>query len=138
MEITYDQTYKEPLTDFGAELVRMIAARDYHRVADRFGYAMAYGRPLVDAVTFDIEHCLLSEGRSAIVDQARDARIQVKYFKQPSDCNLFGLVECFLPLEQGVDELLVELIVTTKGSRFYICLEGVSRAGLDENCLLNI
>lgn len=43
MEITYDQTYKEPLADFGAELVRMIAARDYHRVADRFGYAMADG-----------------------------------------------------------------------------------------------
>jgi hypothetical protein len=129
MEITYDQTYEAPLANFGAELVQMIKDHDYRRVSDRFGYAMAYGRSLADAVAFDIEHWLTSEGRSATVDQSRDARILVKYFKQPSDCNLFGLVECFLPLEHDSGELMAELIVTTKENKFYICLEGVSYAG---------
>lgn len=128
MEITYDQTYEEPLANFGAELVQMIKGRDYHRVSDRFGYAMAYGRPLADAVASDIEHCLTSEGRSATVEQSHDARILVKYFKQPNDCNLFGLVECFLPLDQDGGELLADLIVTTKENKFYICLEDVSYA----------
>ncbi|MFK2878150.1 hypothetical protein [Rhodanobacter hydrolyticus] len=126
MEITYEQTYQEPLAHFGAELVQMIKNRNYLGVCDRFGYAMAYGRPLADAIAFDIEHDLTIEGRSAIVDPSREARILVKYFKQPNDCMLFGLVECFLPLDQDDGELLVELIVTTKENKFYVGLEGVS------------
>ena len=128
MEIPYDQTYEGSLANFGAELVQMIKDHDYCGVSDRFGYAIAHGRPLADAVACDVEHWLTSEGRSATVDRFHDARISVKYFKQPNDCNLFGLVECFLPLDQDGGELLAELIVTIKEDKFYICLEGVSYA----------
>ncbi|MEJ2631429.1 MAG: hypothetical protein P8015_09450 [Acidihalobacter sp.] len=128
MEITYDQTYEAPLGNFGAELVQMLKDRNYSGISDCFGYAMAYGRPLADAVAFDIEHSLTSEGRSAVINQSSQARILVKFFKQPNSSNLFGLVECFLPLHQDSGELLAELIVTTKEGKFYVGLEGVSYA----------
>jgi hypothetical protein len=128
MEITYDQTFEAPLAKFGAELVQMLKGRSYDGISNCFGYAMAYGRPRADAVASDVEHCLTSDGRSAVIKQSSAARISVKYFKQPNSSNLFGLVECFLPLDQDDGELLAELIVTTKESNFYVGLEGVSYA----------
>jgi hypothetical protein len=128
MKIAYDQTFETPLANFGAELVRMIKHRTYGLIADRFGYARAFARPLADAIASDIGCCLTEEGRSAIIALASDARISVKYFKQPNRLNLFGLVECFLPLEQDSGELLAELIVTTTGDKYYVCLEDVSYA----------
>jgi hypothetical protein len=128
MRITYDQTYQIPLAEFGAELVQMIKARDYDLIADQFGYARAFDRPPADAVASDIAFCLTGEERSAGVGLASKARILVKYFKQPNSSNLFGLVECFLPLDHDSGELLAELIVTTKDQEFYVCLEDVSYA----------
>ena len=128
MEITYDQTYEAPLANFGAELVQMIKDGNHHGILDCFGYAVAFGRSLPDAVVSDIERCLTGEGRSAVINQSYDARISVSYFKQPNSSNLFGLVKCFLPLDQDNGELLAELIVTTKENKFYVGLEGVSYA----------
>jgi hypothetical protein len=126
MEITYDQTYELPLANFGAELVQMLKDRSHDKISDRFGYAAAFGRPLTDAVVSDINSCLSGEERSATIKQSSDARILVKYFKQPNSSNLFGAVSCFLPLDQDDGELLAELIVTTKENKFYVGLEGVS------------
>jgi hypothetical protein len=125
MRIAYDQTYEAPLANFGSELVRMIKDG---RLRRRLTYALAFGRPLADAVASDIELCLMGDGRSAVINLVYEARILVKYFKQPNSSNLFGLVECFLPLDQDSGELLAELIVTTKENKFYVGLEGVSYA----------
>lgn len=128
MRIPYDQTYQAPLADIGAELVQMIKDRDYCLIEERFGYARAFDRPLVEAVAADIDVCLIGEGRSAVIGQTNEARILVKYFKQPNRPNLFGLVECFLPLDQDTGELLAELIITSKDQEFYVCLEDVTYA----------
>ncbi|MBR7800108.1 hypothetical protein [Undibacterium fentianense] len=126
MRISYDQTFQTPLADIGAELVRMIKDRDYILIAERFGYAKAFDRPLAEAIATDIDFCHIEEGRTAVISLANEARILVKYFKQPNSSNLFGLVECFLPLEQDAGELLAELIITIKDQEFYVCLEDVS------------
>jgi hypothetical protein len=104
----------------------MIKDRDYALIANRFGYARAFDRLLADAVAFDVAACLSGEERLAAIDLVNEARIIVKCFKQPNSSNLFGLVECFLPLDQDSGELLAELIITTKDSEYYVCLEGVS------------
>jgi hypothetical protein len=128
VKISYDQTHQKPLTDFGVQLVQMIKDHAYDLIADRFGYAMALDRPQADAIASDIERCLTEDGRSATLDVASDARILVKYFQQPNDANLFGLVECFLQLDQSSGELLAELIVTAKDNNYYVSLEDVSYA----------
>ena len=128
MKITYDQTFKEPLAEFGADVVRMIKCSDYARIADQYGYALAYDRPLADAIAADVDTCLNSDGRSASVAKDKEPRISVSYFKQPDSVALFGLVKCLLPLDQGEGQLLVELIVSTNDTEFHLWLEDVSYA----------
>jgi hypothetical protein len=104
----------------------MIKDRDYSLIAKRFGYALAFDRPLIEAVATDIDSCLVGEGRSAVIGLVNEAQILVGYYKQPNSSNLFGLVECFLPLDQDAGKLLATLIVTTAGQEFYVGLEDVS------------
>lgn len=125
MKISRDQTNQKPLADFGAELVQMIKDRSCDLIADRFGYAMAYERPLADAIATDIDRCLTDEGRSAIIDLTGEARIIIKHF-EPNTANLSRLVECFLPLTNDDGELLAEIIVTAKNNEYWLTLEDVS------------
>ncbi|WP_250626264.1 hypothetical protein [Pinirhizobacter soli] len=128
MRITYDETYEGPLAIFGSELVQMIKGGDYDRISDRFGYALAFDRPPADAIAVAIKRCLTGDGRSAVINLDAEARILVKYFKQPNSINLFGLVECFLPLDQDEGEMLAELIVATAEGKFHVGLEDISYA----------
>jgi hypothetical protein len=82
MKITYDETYQASLTDIGAELVRMIKDRDYHLIAERFAYALAYDRPIAEAIASDIDFCLVGEGRSSVIGLAHEPRIQVSYWRR--------------------------------------------------------
>jgi hypothetical protein len=50
----------------------------------------------------------------------------VKHFKQPNDANLFGSIECFIPLEQDNRELLAELIGASKNKKYHLILEDIS------------
>lgn len=126
MKITYNQTYQAPLTDIGAELVRMIKDRDYNLIAERFAYALAYDRPIAEAIASDIDFCLGGEGHSSVIGLAHEPRIQVSYFEQPNSSGLFGLVECFLPLENDTGELLATLIITKEDQAYYVCLEDLA------------
>jgi len=62
MRITYDQTYQTPLVNIGAELVRMIKDRDYSLIAKRFGYALAFDRPLMKQLLLTLILALLVKG----------------------------------------------------------------------------
>lgn len=126
MKITYNQAYQAPLTDIGAELVRMIKDRDYHLIAERFAYALAYDRPIAEAIASDIDFCLGGVGRSSVIGLAHEPRIQVSYFEQPNGSGLFGLVECFLPIENDTGELLATLIITKEDQAYYACLEDLA------------
>lgn len=126
MQINYDQTQPKLLTAIGKELVHLLKRREYEVIVERFSYALAGGRPLVQALTCDVEACLCNEQRSARIALAAEARIKVNYFKQPNSANLFGLVECFLPLDFDHGELLATLIVTTENQQYYVTLEDIS------------
>jgi hypothetical protein len=126
MKITYNQTYQAPLTDIGAELVRMIKDRDYNLIAERFAYALAYDRPIAEAIASDIDFCLGGEGRSSVIGLAHEPRIQVSYFGQPNGSGLFGLVECFLQLDNDTGELLATLIITNEDQAYFACLEDLA------------
>lgn len=126
MKITYDQTFQAPLSNLGSDLVSMIKDRDYAQIADQFGYAVAFGRPLKDAIASDIAGCLNTEDRCDVISLESAPRIEVQYFKQPDSVGLFALVECFLPLDQDSGELVLELVITNKDQEYYVMLEGIS------------
>lgn len=125
MQINYDQTYPKPLTAIGQELVHLLKKRDYGVIVERFSYALAGNRPHAQALACDVEACLCNEDRSAHFALAAQARIVVNYFKQPNSSNLFGLVECYIPLDHDHGELLATLIVTTENQQYYVELEDV-------------
>ncbi len=104
----------------------MIKDRDYHLIAERFAYALAYDRPIAEAIASDIDFCLGGEGRSSVIGLAHEPRIQVSYFGQPNGSGLFGLVECFLQLDNDTGELLATLIITNEDHAYYACLEDLT------------
>jgi hypothetical protein len=128
MKISYDQTFQEPLAEFGLEVVSLFKDGNYAVVADRFGYALAYDRAPADALASDVSSCLTEEGRAVVIAQTGQPRISVKYFEQPNELALFGLVECSMPLEADDGALLVELIVSTEKNNFHLWIEDVSYA----------
>lgn len=129
MKLPNDQIDEASLAKVGAEVVRLVKENKYREMADRFGYALAYGREKADAIREEIESCLIQDGTKRIVSMAAQPRIVVKYFK-PNDSNLFAIVECTMALTENADEILVELIVTTKESEKYLSLEQISYAVL--------
>jgi hypothetical protein len=128
VKINYDQTFQKPLTAFGQQLVQMLKDRNYLEIAGHFGFALAFDKPPAEAVAYRIVNCLTGDGRQASIARADEARISVKYFEQPNELSLFGVVMCFLPLEHDDGELMAELIVSTSKDEFHLWLEDISYA----------
>ena len=123
MLLTEDQTDQESLLRFGAEAAELLLNRDFHALADRFGYAFAYDREIPEAIEADLAACLAEADRG--FDQT-PPRQTVKYFK-PNDANLFAVVECVTWMPEG-PAVLVELIVTRSGEGRHVTLEDISLA----------
>ena len=94
--------------------------RNYSGLANRFGYALAYGRPLSEAIEADF----LSAAASPYKVVPGDKPITVKYFK-PNDTGLFAVVECDVPVATEQVVHLV-LIVIVRGEEKHITLEDIS------------
>lgn len=99
----------------------MLNQRDFHGLANRFGYALAYGRKLATAIEEDFNRAL-SEPQEP--NLGKDQTITVQYFN-PNDSNLYALVECYVPISQEITVLL-ELIVTHPDDEYHITLEDIS------------
>lgn len=123
MKLSSAQTDEKTLALFGAEASMLLENRDFSRLAERFGYALAYGRDIALAIENDFEQCLNeTEGVSSQVSPS----VQVKYFK-PNSTHLFALVECISPVKPG-SSALIELIVSGVGEEKHITLEQISVA----------
>ena len=124
MEILDIQTDKASLLQFGAEAVGLLVSGDFDALANRFGYALAYGTDRPTAIRDDLAHCL-SELNSKALTVANDLQdASVTYYK-PNDTGLFAAVECLVHTSNGA-EVLVSLVVTTKEAKKYFSLEGLS------------
>lgn len=120
MELSPNQVDVASLTQFGREAVALVEERNFTVLAARFGYALAYGRNLAEAIENDFAQCIAeAEGPSSNVTQS----IQVKYSK-PNAIPLYALVECVTPVGKN-EAVLVELIVTGKEEK-HITLEQIS------------
>ena len=123
MKLSPAQTDENTLAQFGAEASGLIKSHNFSRLAERFGYALAYGREIAQAIEKDFEQCL-AEAKE--VSNQLPPSIQVKYFK-PNSTHLFALVECITPVTKNIS-VLIELIVTGDGEEKHIALEQISVA----------
>lgn len=121
MRLTGDQTDPQSLSALAAEAVVLLVSRDFDGLADRFGYALAHGREISDAIAADFAVCL-SEAEGP-ADRA-DLPVTVKYF-QANDTGLLALIECVAHVTDDA-AILLELVVTGNDAERYLTLEGIS------------
>ncbi|HXC16547.1 MAG TPA: hypothetical protein VNV60_03810 [Holophagaceae bacterium] len=127
MKLLDNQSDDISLTGFGTEAVCLIKDQSYRELADRFSYALAFGKDPADAIRGDIDLCLQEAGDEAILSASSRPNISIKHFK-PSNASPLAVVECFLPLSVGSGQMLVELVVTTDGLERHVTLEQISYA----------
>lgn len=122
MEILDDQTDKVSLLRLTAEAVGLLASGNFEALANRFGYALAYGRDLSTAIRDDLQVYLEELGCSALAPANDLPDASVKYFK-PNETGLLAAVDCLVPTNNG-SKMLVSLVVTSGGVEKYLTLEG--------------
>lgn len=122
MQLVDGQTDRETLSTLGAEAAALLVDRDFGVLADRFGYAFAYGREPAKAIEADLAACLAETSE----ESGRAVPSDVVTFFKPNDANLFAAVTCVARLPEG-PAVLMELVVTVKGAEYHLSLEDIGR-----------
>mgnify|MGYP000846008731 CR=1 FL=1 len=123
MRLLPAQTDESSLIAFGEEARSLLVGRDYAGLASRFGYALAYDRPLAAALEADFMSAVASPITVASGAYLPPA-ITVKYFSL-NTTGLFAVVECPVPVADKA-AVLLELIVAGKGEEKHITVEDIS------------
>jgi hypothetical protein len=123
MQISNDEFNETSLTGIGRHVVHLLRAGEVDALADRYGYAVALGRGVATAIREDLAECLGKIGGTGLACGG-DFDCDVKFFDLNSS-NLLAIVECAVPALNG-SEVLVEVAVTSDGSKRYVTLEQIS------------
>ncbi len=105
----------------------LLEKREFHSLADRFGYAFAYGRRPAAAIEEELGSCIARYHASVGEQSSFSPSVVVKYFNE-NDSGLWVVVECVFITSEGCP-ILAELIGTASGEDKYISLEEVSLIG---------
>ena len=104
---------------------RLLCTGNFRSLHEQFGYALAFDREPIMALESDVSAVLSEVGASSFGDP-NEANYKVSHFK-PGEAGLISLVECLVPTSNG-RQVLLELVLTEKGSARFLTLEQVSSA----------
>lgn len=122
MELEVTHVDRATLNALGLQCAQRLCEGSVDAVAQRFGYAVAFSRPLGAAIEADLRRAL-AEARASKLAARVDAQIETIFFKPGQD--LVAVVECALPTTDG-GTVLAELVVTRCEDRAWITLEQLS------------
>jgi hypothetical protein len=125
MQINENQMDRQTLARFGEDAVALLCRGDFGALAERFGYAVAYGREPAKAIESDLAACLSEdEGTPGHISPS----MSIKYYdaNATESTGLVAAVECITHLADG-SAVLLALVVTGKGVERHIGLEGINR-----------
>jgi hypothetical protein len=125
MQIQNDHIDEAHLAQLGSDAVTLLRSGDVSALATQFGYAVAFSREVPVAIQEDLAACLAELGATSLAPD-RLPSTSVRYFGH-NDSGLVAVVECLASTNNGA-EVLVELVVTSKGAGTYVCLEQLSAA----------
>lgn len=123
MKFADDQFNEQFLTSLGEEAGRLLCRRECDTLADVFGYAIARGWPMADAIRQDVTESLRAAGGELRLNAT--PKTSIKWF-EPNDTGLLAVIECELPVDGGSGNVLIELVVTATPGWKHITLEQVS------------
>ena len=127
MKITNNEINDTALSSYGLKAVHLINEQNYNKLAELFGYALSYGEKPASMIEKEIVSCLSQAGSDAKLQTSDNTDIVVKYFDK-NNINLIAVVECLIPIKNGVGEVLIELIVAGENNDNHISLEQISYA----------
>ena len=113
------------LGQLGLDASRLLCSGQLSLLHERFGYALAFDRDPIMALESDIAAVLSEVGAGSFGDP-NEAAYKVSHFK-PGETGLISLVECLVPTN-NCKHVLVELVLTKRGSERFLTLEQVSPA----------
>jgi hypothetical protein len=122
MKITATQAEPEALTGLAQEAAGLLATGRYDQLVQSFGYALAFGRDLAEAIRTDLAACLAELGANGL--SKTPPSIRVSRFS-PNSTALVALAECTLPAEPS-GCILLELVVTAGEAQHHVTLEQVT------------
>jgi hypothetical protein len=130
MELLPTQTDETSLLHLGNEVVSLFEKHDFSLLADRFGYAMAYGQDPAVAIEEKYHWCV-ARFREFLKPQLWVLHpMTVKYF-QPKDLPFFAVVEG--PFGSEGCPFLFSLIVFSSEEGKHLSLEGFDLAAYNED-----
>jgi len=112
------------LTTLGLEATDLLLTGRIDALADRFGYALSYGRERADAIREDLALTLNEFGAASLPNATTQPSVDVKYFG-PNDTGLVGLIKCRIPTNTRA-HLLIELVLSGDPAAPYVTLEQIS------------
>jgi hypothetical protein len=121
------QVERDSLVKLGTDAVDLLCRGEIDTLAGLYGYALSFGRDTATAIRDDLSRCLGQVGAISLVPAVGNPVRAVKFYK-PNDSNLVAVVECVAPTET-LAAVLVELVVTSKGTEKHVTLEDLT--GLD-------
>jgi hypothetical protein len=123
MQISESQVDKRSLEQFAQEAASLLQDGNFLALAERFGYAMAYGREPASAIETDLSNRLQERGSPGQLPF-----VDIKYFneKAAESTGLVAAIDCAVYLA-GDFAVQFSLVVTRKDFLRYISLESVGR-----------
>jgi len=125
MKISDLETSPEALATLTASAVELMWNGEFAKLAEKYGYALAFQASPEKAIQDDLASCLAKRNASTLVRMALLPTARVKYFREPGNIGLVALVEYDLQTDNG-SEVLLELIVTENGAGKFITIEQIS------------
>jgi hypothetical protein len=124
MKLLDAQVNAEALAEIGTDAVHLLRSGDIGTLANRYGYALSYGRDPATAIREDLRRCLSTIGAAALAAEP-GLSVPTVVFHKSGSSNLLAVVECQVPADNGA-AVLAELVVTTDGAEKHITLEDLS------------
>jgi len=119
MNLLESQIDNLSLSKLGEKACQLFIAKDFQRLADTFGYAMAYDRDIATAIESDFIQCTKNSLQCGLLES-----VTIKNFK-PNDTGLLSAIECILLFDEG-RRVLIELIMTEHEDSKSLFLEDIT------------
>lgn len=124
MKMTDDQAAPEALAAFCDEAAQLLSTGDFHALASKFGYALAFERDPATAIRDDLSAILAELGAASFGPPS--SLPSVRRFA-PNDTALIASVEQRIPTNNG-RHVLIELVVSEHAAERHLVLEQISAA----------
>lgn len=124
MEIEASHLNEEFLLRVGEEASRLLQARNFIEVAERFGYALAFDHTPAAAIERAIEKAASRHLDPDAFPAPAFVGAKVSYF-EPNGTGLRALIECSIEFNPG-QRVLAEFIVAENAGRLNLFLEQIS------------